>query len=252
MNRFFISLILLVKQLPTGLLAQPILNYADIISIYNDHIKPYQTEEFSNKYTSISTQKSKLPSNWHKRDFARVISLLEFERFVREYEISSVRALSINSGKDPEWEFISTEYIKHINYLDDLENHDLHQLNLDDYDFDFIMLGNVLDHVYNPVLCIQNLYKHLKPGGIIYTSVTVNSIPHETPHHYYTGITPTGLCSILIASGFRILSVGSWGNFDYIEKMHKNKKWPNYHELSKPIHNDFDYPVTTWAFAIKD
>lgn len=36
-----------------------------------------------------------------------------------------------------------------------------------DYDYDCIMIGNLLEHTNNPKILIQNLKKHLKKGGIV-------------------------------------------------------------------------------------
>ena len=58
----------------------------------------------------------------------------------------------------------------------------------------------------------------MRKGGILYFSVPANNIPHETPFHYYTGITPTGAGAMVRAAGFKILSIGQWGNFGYIKK----------------------------------
>ena len=243
---FFSSILHAVDQPPSYF------TNSDIERIFHTYVKPYQTDEFAHRYEVLPLEKNHLPWRWEGKDFARIIPLLEFEQFVREYKLISSRALSLNSCNDPEWNLIPTQSIDHINYIDDIESYDLHNLNLSIYDYDFVMINNTLEHVYDPILCLKNIYKHLKSQGIIYLQVPVNSMPHDTPHHYYTGFTPTGLCVLLMSAGFRILHVGSWGNYEYLEKMYKTRNWPDYRELSKPGLNDFNHPISTWAFAIKD
>jgi len=41
-----------------------------------------------------------------------------------------------------------------------------------------------IEHLYNPFMAMENIYKYIKPGGYVYTSVPTINIPHMTPIHY--------------------------------------------------------------------
>ena len=101
--------------------------------------------------------------------------------------------LSFNGNNDPEYEYINCKTITNYNYEDDKINNDLHNLNLHRTDFDFVMLNQTIEHLYDPITCLKNIYKHLNKNAIFYANVPANNKPHSTPEHYYTGITPTGL-----------------------------------------------------------
>lgn len=224
---------------------------ADIQAIYDKYVKPNNTKEYSLRYVPIPLHKNNLPWRWEDKDFPRVVALLEFERFVKDNNISCQKALSLNGSNDPEWYYIKTKQIIQANYEDDPVKYDLYTLNLPEKDFDFVMVNQTLEHVYDPIRCLENIYKHMRPGGILYLNVPANTIPHNTPFHFYTGYTPTGLGAVTQAAGFVILSIGQWGNVEYMTKMHGSNYWPDYRALTQAGFNDPLYPIITWIFAAK-
>ena len=224
----------------------------DIVMIYKKFVKPYQTEANKSRYIPLPMHKNNIPNwAWKGRDFPRVISLLEFERFVNEHNLSSAKALALNSHHDPEWHYLPKKEIVAISYDDD-KRHDLHTLDLAQKDFDFVMVNQTLEHVYDPVLCLKNIYNHMRSGAILYFNVPATSIPHTTPFHHYMGITPVGAGAIAMAAGFNILHIGQWGNEPFLTKMFKDYTFHDYQCMGENIGlNDFRYPVITWVFAQK-
>ena len=145
----------------------------------------------------------------------------------------------------PTQELVITEYKK------DTNKYDLQTLDLEEKDFDFVIVNQTLEHVYDPVLCLKNIYNHMKPGGILFFNVPTNGIPHSIPFHHYTGFTPVGVGVIVKAAGFRILSIGQWGNLEYLKKLFETNSFTDYRALRNPGINDFRCPIITWIFAIK-
>lgn len=226
------------------------LSNQDIDEIFKEFVKINYTEEYKHRYDKLPMEKNNLQWRWEGKDFSRVIALLEFERFITENNLTSVKGLAIN-GKDPEWDYLPYQVLYFIDYDADPINHDLHTLNLNDKDFDFAMLNQTLEHVYDPIRCLKKVYEHMRPGGILYLNVPANNIPHSTPFHYYTGITPVGLGAMAKAAGFKILNIGQWGNLEYTQRMYSAYGWPDYTEFKNPGYNDIMHPIITWIFAIK-
>ena len=231
---------------------EPYLKEADINQIFNTHVKVYYTEEYMHRYVPLPLEKNNLPWRWETKDFARIVPLLEFEKFIKTNNISSRKALAFNGINDPEWYYITCENIVEASYLSNKDKYDLHNLQLPESGFDFVMLNNTLEHVYDPIRCLRNIYRYMDPNGILYVEVPVNSMPHDTPWHYYTGFTPTGLGAMAVAAGFRILHIGQWGNHEYLQKMYATKDWPDYRQFANPGFNDLSHPISAWIFAIKD
>jgi SAM-dependent methyltransferase len=232
-------------------LASDALTSSDIQEIYEKYVLVNYTEEYRTRYYPLPMYKNKGPWKWEGKDFPRVIAVLEFERFVLEKGLSSKKGLAIN-GVDPEWDFLPHKTIQHICYDDDPDLYDLHTLEMEEKDYDFILLNQTLEHLYDPIRCLKNIYRHMRKGGIIYINVPANSIPHSTPYHYYTGYTPVGLGAVLVTAGFKILSIGQWGNLEYLKAMQSTYKWPDYRRFLQPNYNDISHPIITWIFAVKN
>lgn len=231
--------------------AGQLLQDGDIKQIYNLYVKPNLNHEYRFRYKSLPLNKNPKFWPWENKDLPRVIATLEFERFTKTNHISCQKGLAIN-GIDPEWHYLKAAKIVTINYADDPEKYDLHNLDLPEKDFDFAICCQTLEHVYDPVSCVKNIYKHIKPGGILYLQVPGNNIPHSTPFHFYTGFTATGIGAIVQTAGFKILSIGHWGNLKYQKIMHETNSWPDYKIFKGAAINDLECsPMITWVFACK-
>ncbi len=226
------------------------LDEKDIYKIYSKHVAPNFTNQNKLKFHPLPIERM-THYQWEGHDFPRIIAIMEFEDYVKEYNLSSKKGLAVNDI-DPEWLFIKHDQIKLIDYAADPKNNDLHRLRIAERDFDFIMVNQTLEHVYDPILCLQNLARIMKKNGILYFNVPANNIPHSTPYHHYTGFTATGIGCILQAAGFEILSIGQFGNKEYLDFIFKNHTWPDYTQLINPGINEFENPAIIWAFAKKN
>jgi SAM-dependent methyltransferase len=224
---------------------------ADIRKIYETYVAVNFKDEYVKRYEPLPLEKNNVNWQWENKDFPRVISLLEFDHFVRLHKISCKKGLAMN-GLDPEWQYLPAEKIVRIDYDTDHDRYDLHSLNLTEDDFDFVMVNQTLEHLYDPIRCLENIYKHMRKGGMLYLNAPANGLPHEDPFHYYTGFTATGLGVMLELAGFKLLSVGQWGNIEYIKKMFETNSWLDYKQLKNPGKNDMYCPVIVWAFAVKN
>jgi len=223
----------------------------DIQEIYTNYVEPNDNRDNMFRYEPLPQGKNNTFWPWEGKGFPRVIALLEFERFVTETKLSCKKGLAIN-GLDPEWHYLAAQEIVQIAYSKDPNKYDLHILNLPEKDFDFVMVNQTFEHVYDPIRCLENIYKHMRPGGILYFNVPANTIPHDTPFHHYNGFTAVGIGAIARAAGFKILRIGQWGNSGYLQEMHKTNRWPDYRQFTSPGINDMKCcAAIVWIFAIK-
>lgn len=227
---------------------------SDIQNIFEQYINPLSNQEYCQRYVPLPFDKNNLSWRWEHNALCRVISLLEFGRFVQDHNIICKKGLAIN-GRDPEWCFLEVEPSLITDYEKNPLKFDLYTLDLDEKDFDFVMCNATLEHVYDPLLCLENIYKHMVHGGILYLCVPANGIFHSMPFYFYTGFTPMGIGAVIMAAGFKILRIGQWGNLEYLKKMFETNSWPDYvymqTVMKDPGYNDLNVPVTVWAFAIK-
>jgi SAM-dependent methyltransferase len=169
---------------------------------------------------------------------------MEFKEVIENREFE--RVLSFNGVSDPEYEYLS--FKERNNY--DYPQYDLHNLTLPFDEFDFVMLNQTIEHLYDPITALKNIYKYLSPGAIFYANVPVNNVPHSTPYHFFTGVTAMGLGTMVALAGFDIIKIGQWGNKIYFKQMFDNL-WSDYTYSSEPGKCDADCPLVTWIFAIK-
>ena len=80
-------------------------------------------------------------------------------------------------------------------------------------------------------MALENIYKYVKPGGYVFTSVPTINIPHSTPIHY-NGYNPMGLTLLFLSTGFDVIETGQWGNYDYINQLFKQHSWPDVSQVS--------------------
>ena len=123
---------------------------------------------------------------------------------------------AITCAEDPELEFVSYENTTVLKY----PPHDLHLFDEKFIlKFDFFIFNQTIEHLYNPFKAF-NIYKYMKSGGYVFTSVPTINIPHMTPIHY-NGYNPVGLALLFMSCGFEVIEIGQWGNYDYIQKLFK-------------------------------
>jgi len=212
-----------------------------------------QINEIYNKieipqYSNADIRYNNKTWKWEDKDFPRIPALITFGRMVNEFKIHSNKMLTFNAPSDPEIEYIKTGVIHNFNYKEDKVKYDLHSFDFNDKDYDFVMINQTLEHLYNPFVVTSNVYRHMKIGGYFYMNAPCNNIPHEEPIHFYTGFTTTGLGSIIVESGFEIIKIGQWGNFDYLIKLFR-EGWADYRRCS--WNNEKNCPIICWVLAKK-
>ena len=225
-----------------------------IKELYEKFVKVNYTDEYKNRYVPLPLEKNNKRWKWEGKDFPRVISLLEFETYIKKYNFDIEKLLIFNGEEDPEIEYLKGRYKSYlnVNYHDNEERYDLHSLQLKQKNFDFCILSQTLEHVYNPSLCLKNIKKYLADDGYLYINVPACNAPHSEPFHYYIGYTPMGLAALAEENGYKIKEIGQWGNEEYLVKLWtRNPGWSEYRQLANPGVNEIENPVITWALLQK-
>ncbi|MEH6503185.1 MAG: class I SAM-dependent methyltransferase [Cycloclasticus sp.] len=83
--------------------------------------------------------------------------------------------------------------------------------------FDVILCSEVLEHLPNPVLALQEFRRLLKSGGTLILTAPFCSLTHFSPYHYSTGFNRYFYEYHLEKIGFEITEISTNGNyFDYL------------------------------------
>ena len=227
-----------------------ILSEEEIVELYETYVKkPKEYFKKSNEeYHKLSDFEK---YEWSQKDFPRLSSLFDYKEWIEKYDLKHVNKLLSTCSDDFELKYITYDHVKFCEYFKD-KKFDLHTLDLEEKNYDFIIFNQTLEHLYNPFISLSNLYNHLNKGGYLYTTVPTINIPHEIPFHFW-GITPTGLCALCKSVGFEIMECGYWGNLPYINHIFKNNDWPHTHHIMNNgiIENVEQCQSQTWILVKK-
>lgn len=217
--------------------------------------KVYKDFSYLQKYENIDSFKDGyIESLFKGHDYPRIPCLLDFKEWVQKYNLTAPNKLLYTCPNDYELHYITPKEKKLIEFEYTTDENDLHKLNLNEKDFDFVLISQTLEHLYNPLLALKCIYDHIKPGGWFFTSVPTINVPHWTPFHY-AGFYPIGLCMLLESVGFDVKETGQWGNHNYLKYIFKNHSWPDCEQLkvvgNGKIINEDKNVAQCWAFAQK-
>lgn len=198
----------------------------ELMAIYSQFVN--KNENYFNQYNSIpSCPVRKWNYDWRGHDAPRVFTILDFIAWTNKHGIHSGDELCITCTSDPELEFVSYKNTTILEY----PPYDLHNDYKDFHaKFDFLIFNQTIEHLYNPFMALENIYKYVKPGGYVFTSVPTINIPHSTPIHY-NGYNPMGIALLFLSTGFEVIETGQWGNYNYIQHIFKDHSWPDVHQV---------------------
>ena len=93
----------------------------------------------------------------------------------------------------------------------------------EDQSFDALLCAEVIEHIPNPVLAIQEFARLLKPRGKLILTAPFCSMTHFAPYHFCTGFSKFFYEHHLGANGFTILECTPNGNyFSYLaQELHR-------------------------------
>jgi len=207
-------------------------------------------ESYYKLYEKLPLELNNKKWKWENKDFPRVWCVLDFQNWLKKYNLGHFKKVLLTCDSDPEIEHITWDECYYAPYQDG--RNDLHYFNIEHKDFDFITFHQTLEHLYNPFISMLNLYDHLRTDGYIFTSVPTINIPHAMPFHF-NGFTPMGLCLLMKSCGFKIKEIGFWGNRQYINHIFEHNEWPDYKKLMENgiIKNEKDKNVQCWILAQK-
>jgi hypothetical protein len=225
-----------------------ILNNDYIQSLYDNHVVKDQSyfKRFEIPTDAMSFEEHE-KLKW--MDPPRLVSIIDFKDWIYKYGLREGNSLLSTCMGDPELRYLNYKTITSVEY----PPHDLHTFEVEKKDHDFVVFNQTIEHLHTPILAINQIRKHLKDCGYVYTTVPTINIPHMTPIHF-NGYTPTGLCALFESCGFQICECGYWGNKKYIDYIFSTGKWSTYVDVLSDDGRLLYDPVCqaqTWVLAKK-
>lgn len=189
----------------------------------------------------------------------RLFALLDMVQWNKTYGfLNCKKALVLN--EDPENEYVkATAGLQMYVYQGKPPYGDLHFPVMESTPggYDLVLFGQTLEHLYDPVLCLHNLFNAMAPGGYLFTSAPHLNHLHMHPI-FFSMPTPWGLPLWADMAGFEVVKVGVFGNKQYLENIIVKfiTWWPKarayFNATRMPqIENDPAYPGQAWILVRK-
>jgi len=144
------------------------------------------------------------------------LSKREFRNaFFRHQSHFRGRILDIGCGIQPFRQFLEgREYVgveinpqKHPDACAQVEHLPFH-----DASFDTVLCAEVLEHVPEPSLALDECYRVMKPGSVLYITVPMTWYLHYEPNDFYR-FTKYGIRYLCEKSGFNVMTLERFGGF---------------------------------------
>lgn len=121
---------------------------------------------------------------------------------------------------------------------------DIHKLKLPANRFTLVTLFMVLEHLYEPLVALENCRKTLKPQGLLVLTTPQYWHTHRFPHDYYR-YTKEGLLYLCQQSGFKVEKIWSLGGpflvLYHVLELNLPGPLRKIFILTCPLFNYFDY-----------
>jgi SAM-dependent methyltransferase len=101
--------------------------------------------------------------------------------------------------------------------------------------FDLVICCQVLEHIWNIQLALENLASLVTVDGLIWINVPSSNLKHGSPEYFSAGYQPELLENLLSLYRFETLLAGDLGSKRLYFMTHKQQFWPTYLEHRFPL-----------------
>ncbi len=222
----------------------------EIIELYETKVK--KSPEYFSKILYNYCPIKKWNNTWKGKDAPRCRCIIDFEEWINKHNLKNCKSLGYTCNNDPELELLNPEnktlylYDK-TDAVSEKKENDLHTF-IAKEKHDFFLFNQTLEHVYNPFMVVENIYKNIANGGYVFTSVPTINIPHDTPFNFSMWY-PMGLAILFKSAGFEVVEMGQWGNESYITEIFKTHGWPDVYRVGSQ--NQEKNVAQCWILARK-
>jgi SAM-dependent methyltransferase len=163
---------------------------------------------------------------------------------VGEFDIKSV-AIVGGSSREPELVALKEIYLNLQETYFGIESNEIgiefYNLDLNEQSsnfgvFDLVICSQVLEHVWNFDVAIENLINLVRPnGGLLWINCPASNMVHGSPDYFSAGYSPEMLKKHLEFRNLTTINHGSFGSRRMYFFTHALNYWPTDFELAHPL-----------------
>ncbi len=173
--------------------------------------------------------------------WARVVCIEDWKRFLAALPVASLSALEISPGEVSHWRNAGFASYQAVQFPDfDITREVLPGC------FDVIVAEHVFEHLRDPHAAARNVHSMLADQGVFLITTPFLIRVHGYPDDF-TRWTPSGLHAFLQDCRFTA-EVKAWGNRRAVAE--NLRRWPAY-GWGRSLRNEPDFPLVVWAYARK-
>ena len=143
-----------------------------------------------------------------KQFFYRDLYSVPSNKIKKSFDKFTEQDLFLSIGGGPVRDHPSMTNVNISNYPNVEIVADAHELPYADNSVDAIFISAVIEHLYNPLVAIAEMYRVLKPGGVVFSITPFMQAYNGYPHHYQN-LTLTGHEYYFSSKGFKLLESGT-------------------------------------------
>lgn len=102
--------------------------------------------------------------------------------------------------------------------------------------FDLVVCSQVLEHVYDVKIALENLVDLVKPGGYLWIACPASNYAHGSPDYFSAGYSHQLITQLVKPTGVQIISAENYGSPRMYFYTHAIQYWPTRREYEFPLY----------------
>jgi SAM-dependent methyltransferase len=119
--------------------------------------------------------------------------------------------------------------------LDNFNYLNLNVLSKFEKQFDLVVCSQVLEHVYDVKIALENLVNLVKPDGYLWVACPASNYAHGSPDYFSAGYSPQLITQLLESNSIEIIFAENYGSPRMYFFTHGIQYWPTRKEYEFPL-----------------
>lgn len=170
--------------------------------------------------------------------------------------LPDIKTVALVGGSDKDWEiqefraenydvtYLGIEAVPENNFI----YFDMNKLNNIGKQFDLVICSQVLEHIYDVKVGIENLLKLANTGGTVWINCPYSNHSHGSPEFYSSGYSPKLIIKLAELLGATTIFSAQLGSKRQYFFTHSIQYWPTEHEYLHPMRIIFSRYILSQFF----
>lgn len=155
---------------------------------------------------------------------------------------SEINTVAIVGGfaEEPELKYLPSKEFSFFGIdrgnIDKFTHFDLNIPSANKEQFDLVICSQVLEHVYDVKIALENLVDLVKPGGYLWVACPASNYAHGSPDYFSAGYSHQLITQLIKPTGVQIILAENYGSPRMYFYTHAIQYWPTRREYEFPLY----------------